>query len=349
MRYEHSIAQSAEFLRLALKRMMQQLAGLHPASYSVWYQYVSGVNPALKSAIDEHLEKNGSLDDETTYKLYARHVATLGEKAALRIGDSVNLLVDSVVESAVEAGDQASRYGHSLERWSDALAQPDVAKNSQLTAGVTDILRGTREMQDNILLLQSRLEASTCEAQRLREEVNRVREEALLDSLTGLVNRKGFDGALKNCLAGAKPPGPCLLMIDIDNFKKINDARGHLFGDKVLGSIGHILRANVKGKDTAARFGGEEFAVILPQTPRGGALGLAEALRAIIAGNWQKRSENCDGLPNGITVSIGVADYCAGESAVDFVERADQALYAAKQQGRNRVNLAQSSANKPAS
>ncbi|HOL64453.1 MAG TPA: GGDEF domain-containing protein [Accumulibacter sp.] len=343
MKYDHSIAQSAEFLRLALKRMMQQLAGLHPASYSVWYQYVSGVNPPLQTAVDEHLEKHGQLDDATTYTLYAQYVATLGEKAALRIGDSVSVLVENVAESASEAGDQASRYGNSLERWSVVLSQPDTATNSQLTAGVSDILRGTREMQENIHLLQSRLEASTCEAQRLREEVARAREEALLDSLTGLVNRKGFDDALKNCLAGVRPPGPCLLMIDIDNFKKINDARGHLFGDKVLGSIGHILRANVKGKDTAARFGGEEFAVILPQTPRGGALGLAEALRAIIASNWQKRSEPCDGLLEGITVSIGVADYCPGESALNFVERADRALYAAKQQGRNRVSLAQSS------
>lgn len=342
MRYDHSIAQSAEFLRLALKRMMQQLAGLHPASYSIWYQYVSGVNQPLQAAIDEHLEKHGQLDDETTYKLYAQFVATLGEKTALRIGDSVTLLVESVAESASEAGDQASRYGSSLERWSDVLSRPATTANSQLTAGVADILRGTREMQESILMLQSRLEASTCEAQRLREEVTRVREEALLDSLTGLVNRKGFDDALKNCLLNAQTcsPGPCLLMIDIDNFKKINDARGHLFGDKVLGSIGNILRANVKGKDTAARYGGEEFAVILPQTPRGGALGLAEALRAIVASNWQKHPEHCNGLPNGITVSIGVADYCAGETATDFVDRADRALYAAKQQGRNRVNLA---------
>ncbi|HMY06087.1 MAG TPA: GGDEF domain-containing protein [Accumulibacter sp.] len=345
MRYEHSIAQSAEFLRLALKRMMQQQAGLHPASYAIWYQYVSGVNLPLQTAIDGHLENQGPLDDDTTYNLYAQFVATLGEKSALRIGDSVTQLVDQVSESATTAGNHASRYGHSLERWSDTLLQPDAAGSGQLAAGVTDILRGTREMQESILTLQERLEASTREAQRLRDEVARAREEALIDSLTELVNRKGFDIALKICLENAqtRSPGPCLLMIDIDNFKKLNDARGHLFGDKVLASIGHILRANVKGKDIAARYGGEEFAVILPETPRGGALGLAEALRAIIATNWNKRAEDYEGLP-GITVSIGVADYNAGETVHDFVERADRALYTAKVQGRNRVAMAQPSA-----
>ncbi|MBL8397475.1 MAG: GGDEF domain-containing protein [Candidatus Accumulibacter sp.] len=346
MRYDHSIAQSAEFLRLALKRMMQQQAGLHPASYTIWYQYVSGVNRPLQTVIDDLLERQGPLDDATTYNLYAQYVATLGEKSALRIGDSVTQLVDQVAESATEAGDHASRYGHSLERWSDALLQPNAAGSHQLATGVTDILRGTREMQESILTLQERLEASTREAQRLRDEVARAREEALLDSLTGLVNRKGFDDALKNCLEGAptNSPGPCLLMIDIDHFKKLNDARGHLFGDKVLASIGHILRTNVKGKDTAARYGGEEFAVILPQTPRGGALGLAEALRAIIAANWSKRSEENEGQLHGVTVSIGVADYVAGETVNEFVERADRALYTAKLQGRNRVTMAQSAA-----
>jgi len=101
-----------------------------------------------------------------------------------------------------------------------------------------------------------------------------------------------------------------------------------------------MLRANVKGKDTAARYGGEEFAVILPHTPRGGAVGLAEALRALVAASRIKNGSNNQTLIGNITVSIGIADYVAGESAADLIARADQALYAAKAQGRNRVNLA---------
>jgi diguanylate cyclase len=340
MRYGHTTAQSAEYLRLALKQMMQQEAGLHPVSYAIWYEYVSGFNQRLKLAMDDHLKKYGQLNNDATYALYDEYVADLDEKTALRIGDSVSQLVDQVSESAGATGNQASRFGNSLENWSETLQRPSTGTGA-LATSVADILRGTREMQASIITLQQRLEESAREAQQLRQEVTRAREEALVDALTGLTNRKGFDNALGICLSGARPPGPCLLMIDLDNFKAINDAHGHLFGDKVLASIGNILRANVKGKDTAARYGGEEFAVILPQTPRGGALGLAEALRSIVAANWRKRGDDQDQQVGNITVSIGVADYTTGETAADFVGRADRALYAAKMQGRNRVNLAQ--------
>ncbi|MBK7952720.1 MAG: GGDEF domain-containing protein [Candidatus Accumulibacter sp.] len=339
MRYRHSTAQSAEYLRLALKRMAQQEASLHPASYAIWYEYVAGINPDLQVAIDSRLTVAGRLDDETTYGLYSRHVAGLDAQAALRIGDSVSHLVDQVAESAVAAGDHAGRFGSSLERWGESLSG---ASDAGLVPGLADILRGTRDMQQAINTLRGRLDESTREAQQLRQEVVRAREEALIDALTGLANRKGFDRALSFCMqeASTDAPGPCLLMIDLDHFKRLNDGHGHLFGDRVLATIGQILRANVKGKDTAARYGGEEFAVILPQTPRGGAVGLAEALRAMVANCRVRRGGSNDALIGNISVSIGVADHVAGESAADFIGRADRALYAAKVQGRNRVSLA---------
>lgn len=341
MKYQHSTAQSAEYLRLALKRMTQQEAGLHPASYAIWYEYVAGVNPDLQASIDAQLKKGKRLDDETTYALYSRYVAGLDAQAALRIGKSVGHLVDGVADSAAHAGDQASRFGNSLERWSDTL-EPGAEVSDRLASGVADILRGTREMQQAISTLQNRLETSTREARELKQEVARAREEALIDALTGLVNRKGFDLAMAACLeqTGSESPGPCLLMIDIDSFKRLNDTHGHLFGDRVLASIGEILRANVKGKDTAARYGGEEFAVLLPETPRGGAVGLAEALRALVANRRIRQMGRSESWIGNITVSIGVSDHLAGESSSEFIGRADRALYAAKAQGRNRVSLA---------
>jgi diguanylate cyclase len=343
MRYEHTFAQSAEFLRQAVKRMSQQEAGLHPFSYAIWYEYVSGINRDLQIALDARLASEGKLDDPAACALYYKHVADLDAKTALRIGDSVGHLVDHVADSATHAGDQASHYSDSLERWSETLQRPATAKGTPPPPpGLADILRGTRDMQKAISDLQERLENSSREAQELRQEVVRAREEALVDGLTGLANRKGFDLALAAGLQQDSPPGPgpCLLMIDLDHFKRLNDSHGHLFGDKVLAGIGEMLRANVKGKDTAARYGGEEFAVILPRTPRGGAVGLAEALRALVASSRIRNGGNKQTLIGNITVSIGIADYLAGESAADFISRADQALYEAKAQGRNRVSLA---------
>ncbi|WP_291994556.1 GGDEF domain-containing protein [Candidatus Accumulibacter sp. ACC003] len=337
MRYLHNNAQSADYLRQAIKRMTQQETALHPLSYAIWYEYVARLNPDLQTAIDARLKECGKLNEEATCALYHQHVAELDAKTALRIGNSVSDLVDQVSASATDASDQASRFGNSLESWSGALGQ----SAGDLAAGVEDILRGTRAMQKAIGTLQDRLEESSREAQQLKEEVARARQEALIDALTGLVNRKGFDLAMSACLQQpATAHGPCLLMIDLDAFKRINDAHGHVFGDTVLAAVGEILKANVKGKDTAARYGGEEFAVILPQTPRGGALGLAEALRALVAASRIRSSARNGSMIGNISVSIGVADHVASESAADFISRADRALYAAKAQGRNRVVLA---------
>lgn len=349
MKYRHSTVQSADYLRLAVKRMAQQAAGLHPASYAIWYEYVSGINPDLQSAMDAYLERGERLDDQATYALYAKYVSTLDAQTAQRIGDSVTQLVDQVSASAVEAGNQASRFGDSLERWSGELVEPTIARG-QFSIGVEDILRGTREMQSAITTLQDRLELSMREAQQLRDDVARAREEALLDPLTGLANRRAFDLAIAACIkeVDAGAPAACLLMIDLDSFKRLNDTYGHPFGDKVLVKVAEILRANVKGKDTASRYGGEEFAVLLPQTPRGGAVGLAEALRAMVASSRLRQSGKSETWVGNFTVSIGVADLLPGESAADLIARADRALYTAKTQGRNRVQLAARPVTSPA-
>lgn len=156
-----------------------------------------------------------------------------------------------------------------------------------------------------------------------------------------MTNRRGFDLRIAACLADANISlgGPSLLMIDIDHFKQVNDTYGHVFGDKVIRAIGQILKNNVKGKDTSARYGGEEFVVLLPDTPTEGARLLAETIRTEVERVRIRRSSD-DWTPANISVSLGVARFKAGESATDFVARADVALYASKNEGRNRVTVA---------
>ncbi|MFN3883465.1 MAG: GGDEF domain-containing protein [Rhodocyclaceae bacterium] len=163
----------------------------------------------------------------------------------------------------------------------------------------------------------------------------------MIDGLTGLTNRRGFDAKLAACLDEASDEviGPSLLMIDIDHFKRINDSYGHLFGDKVIRSIATILRDNVKGRDVAARYGGEEFVVLLRDTPLAGAETLAEKIRRLVERSRIKRIGS-DEVLSTLTVSLGIACRLPGESGEALIARADAALYRSKQNGRNRVTVA---------
>ncbi|MBK1681057.1 GGDEF domain-containing protein [Rhodocyclus tenuis] len=342
MKYSNeSIEKSAEYLRQALPLMSRQAAALHPVSYAIWYEYVSGRNPALRASIDQ-LTRNGAvLDEAATTELFRKHVAELDEQLVKRVSDDFNKIMSDMNQSAEQASDHADRFGNALEQWSATQAQSP-------SAGDTGkLLLQTREMQQSIATMKESLEESRNEIERLRKEVSRAREDALIDSLSGLKNRRGFDKALAACLGApdSGEPGPSLLIVDIDHFKHVNDRYGHLSGDRVIRIVAQILKENVKGRDTAARYGGEEFAILLPDTPLAGAAHLAEKIRATVEKLIIKRASSKEPLAK-ITVSLGVASYSAGESASDFIARADAALYAAKNQGRNRVNIAE--ANKDA-
>ena len=336
MKYSDNVEKSAEYLRLALPLMTKQAAALHPVSYAVWYEYVSGTNPALKASIDAHLKSGALLDEKTTLDIFNKHVAAMDHEIAQRVTDGFQKVMADVSESALLAGAQANQLGDALEQWSEGMAElPAGAGN------VEDILQHTRSMQGSILSLRGRLDESRSEIEQLRQEVIKAREEALADGLTGLVNRRGFDMALAECIAASEPEeaGPSLLIVDIDHFKRVNDNYGHLFGDKVIRAVAQILKDNVKGKDTAARYGGEEFVILLPDTPVTGARFVADKIRATVEKCRIKRMDNNEVVAN-ITISAGVAAYVRGESGSDFVARADSALYMSKNSGRNRVTIA---------
>ena len=224
----------------------------------------------------------------------------------------------------------------------------DIEKNSALPGATIDIkalIASTQAMQASTNTLKAKLAESQREIESLREEVTRVRDASLQDALTGLTNRRGFDQAIDACLSSlsaedATDPSaqPCLLMCDIDHFKKINDNYGHLFGDKVIRAVAQVLTDNVKGRDTAARYGGEEFIVLLPNTPLEGARALAEKIRSTIEGGRIKKGGGEETAK--VTISLGVSRYAPGESSASFIERADKALYVSKQSGRNQVSLA---------
>ena len=165
--------------------------------------------------------------------------------------------------------------------------------------------------------------------------VEDLQKEAIYDVLTGCYNKKGIEILLEKFLEESLRYNTPLsvMMIDIDYFKKVNDTYGHLAGDFVLREVAKILKSTIRQSDICGRFGGEEFIILLPNTKLIGAMKLAERIRENI--------QNHDFIFNNkkikVTISIGITSVSKNDSSFSLVERADEALYAAKRGGRNRV------------
>ncbi len=199
------------------------------------------------------------------------------------------------------------------------------------------MLTETKKVSESFGVITTQLEQSRKEAQRLVAELKSVREEALTDALSGLFNRRGFDVELQRLSSKTGTDGSiALIMIDIDNFKAVNDTYGHPFGDAVIASVGRFICDCVGAAGTAARYGGEEFAVLLPNQSVAVAERLAQTIRSRVEQGKIKRRKDDEAI-GGLTISAGVAAWRAGEDVAGLVERADAALYAAKRAGRNQV------------
>ena len=272
MKYEESREKSLEVLRQALPLMSRQPAAFHPPSYAVWYEHLAGLNPPLTTALSRRLAC-GPLLDHDVLDLHHLYIEMREERVHKRLFTALSAALSDVVRSAQAAGRDAGAFCDSLEAKHEALK---VARDPQsLEALVVALLQDTRSMASVARELERGLSERGAEIARLQERLRQVESDAFLDPLTELRNRRGFEQDVlaatqeHNSLAGC-----ALLFVDIDHFKRINDEYGHLLGDKVLRAVSDVIRCTIKGRDIAARLGGEEFAVLLPDTvlgpPRGG-------------------------------------------------------------------------------
>jgi diguanylate cyclase (GGDEF)-like protein len=204
----------------------------------------------------------------------------------------------------------------------------------KLKEGQTSARTGLRYGVDELSHIARAIDEAAAGLERL---LNLLREQTIHDPLTSLYNRRFLDESLKQELSKAKRDGKSVgvIMIDIDHFKKINDTHGHKMGDVVLVAVANALMDNVRGGDIVCRFGGEEFAIVLPGANLAITLGRAEALRSIVG---QIKFDGL-GIPvEPVTISLGAAIYPEhGDSEEALLKSADRALYAAKSAGRNRA------------
>ncbi|MDH3472989.1 MAG: GGDEF domain-containing protein [Rhodospirillales bacterium] len=340
--------QTVEVAKSALDRMAEQGISADPTNFTVWYGYYSGTNPELNRTLDLLINHDVEFTDKLSEEIYAKFFGAeeQGDEiraASKRIQEAVNEIVDCLYG----AGEDQSTYVEKLAQFSKQLESTE--RGEEVGDLVRGMLEETRHVLEKNRTLESRLGESTQEIDELRQHLEEVRREAMTDPLTGMANRKFFDLTLRAEAKMAMERGVelCLLLMDIDHFKQFNDTYGHRVGDEVLKIVARTLKENVKGQDLPARYGGEEFCVILPKTGITDAVAAATNIRHALASRKMRNRKTGDSYGS-VTVSIGVAQYRPGEDLGLLVQRADQALYMAKNAGRNRV-VTEPDATRPAS
>lgn len=315
-------------------------AGLKASArnYELWYAHIEGKNPALSQAVERALKTAGYMSEEAAQKLYGDHIqhAELSRdvlELAARLNDETSRLHSTIAESGANAASHsAALTGISDRLRSSAEDYPAVAALLENMVGVA------MEMREQNRKLETRLTEAANEISALRKNIETVQADATTDALTGVANRAAFDQTLKEAMAASAKGGTalCLMLADIDRFKKFNDQWGHQTGDQVLRLVAQVMKSSVRSRDKLARYGGAEFAVILPDATLESAAGLAETIRsAVESRHLRKRRTNEDlGV---ITMSIGICALEAEDTMETLVERADRRLYAAKEAGRNCV------------
>jgi diguanylate cyclase len=301
-----------------------------PANYLVWFSFHGDSAPGLRAELERRLASQPRVTQGVMEELHLQFFTADHEALSLReVAARLEVAVHEAIGLVQDTREDALRYGGTLAQASDRLGTEPESLNALLRRLAAETLEVSRRSE----AAARNLTETARKTQELRHELAEARRLAGTDPLTGLANRRHFDQALREQLGGQQPTA--LLMVDLDHFKAVNDTHGHPAGDQVLCQLADILGEAAPQGAVAARFGGEEFSLMLPCGQLRDAMAMAEQIRDRIA-------QSPVALPGGgprinITASLGVAMANAGERPAQLIARADAALYEAKRGGRNRV------------
>lgn len=329
---------ASEYFRLALAMLSKYGIAPSPMNYRLAYDFIAGRSRELKQSLDAILSQSeGPLSDKV-WELYQEYFIQ-DDKALEKIRQELHQVIVSIQTDSEDSTEHLSDYQKTLSDFANILGT-DTSMDA-MSSEVHKVIQNTQSMEESQQQLESNLSNVMTEVESLKKELEQVRQESLTDTLTGISNRKAFDAVLEDALQQASREREpfSLVMIDIDHFKIFNDTYGHLVGDKVLRFVASIIKNSLSNKQMVARFGGEEFVIALPQTAMAAAEDIAERIRmAISKGNLKNKGTGQD--YGTITASLGIAQFSMNELSTDLIQRADQALYIAKESGRNRVEKA---------
>jgi len=323
--------------RTALAELAGQGAPVSPANYELWTAYLCGAFPELNREIEKHVSGGAALTDEVRDALFEKYFAKTRLSAEILAASAgIARELDEVVSGLRSAGKASGGYANELRNAATRL--DDTSDAASFREIVRNLADATRKIAQHNLELEQQMQASSRHVAALQATLQEVRVEALTDGLTGLANRKHFDHFMAKRIAEAdRDQGDlCLILCDIDHFKRVNDTWGHQVGDQVIRFVASVMQAQAKNDQLCARYGGEEFAILLPRVSLQHATQLAERIGAAVREKQLTRRSTGEVIGR-ITVSFGVAKYVQGEPGEEWVSRADACLYDSKRGGRDRV------------
>ena len=328
---------SLEYFKETVPLMMRYQVAPTPSNYTLWYTYVSKEIPALNIELDYLLEQQKICPPIQSQALYRTFISDSNEVTVWNMRDNIEKMLIQLDQSLTDTHADTQTFQKVFDDTFFEISQAsheDWPINEVVTL-LHKIEKNALKMQDSTNYFENNLACAKNEIASLKKQLKESQKEALYDSLTGLLNRHAFDTELTHYLEQSNE-GLCLLLADIDHFKLFNDKWGHLLGDQVLKAVGTKFNYCMKEGATAYRFGGEEFAVIVPCSNFRLARFFAESIRRAME-KLTLKDKRSGGRINNITLSFGVSEFRQGESLSDFVGRADKYLYKAKRLGRNRV------------
>jgi diguanylate cyclase len=323
--------------RRAAEAMAQHGVVPHPRNYALWYAHCLGAMPDLSRAIEAAIDAGHPFTEARCASLYARFLAEPEADSSWEAAsESVRQSVLRAMECVGAAHRGASGYGRAIEAVSDRLDH--AAEPEDLALVLTQAAEETRRFVDFNRSLEEDLAQSSREIERVREHLAALRREGRTDAVTGLTSRRVFDIALKESVLLAEHDRLPLsvIVMDIDNLQSFLGNFGERVGEQVLRLIGRSITENVKGQDTVSRYADQSFAAILPDTRLAQAERTGESIRIGIAERSvvNRRTRTTLGQ---VTLSLGIAEWRTGETPVELMRRAGEALHAAKAGGRNRT------------
>jgi len=336
MAYLEERNRAGEYLRLALTYIAKYNLPANPVNYTVWYEYVAGKNMKLKKAIDASLDAAKPISAGNVEILYQKYVADGDRIVISRLLTKIALMLKDITGHVLETEGDLAGHGKNLGELADQISKAH--DYNEIKDVVDQMIVETKELVDSGKRLQKRMKISSEDLKQLQQDLEKSQQEAQTDVLTSLLNKRGFEKRfeLERIRAKQNEISFSLIMVDIDHFKKVNDSFGHLVGDSLLKSIANLLKSHLRKNDIASRYGGEEFLILLPETGIQGAKAAAQKIRDTLATKEWKLKET--GKPMGkITVSMGIALYKLNEPEEALIKRVDDALYLAKNRGRDQI------------